>query len=486
MRYDFPWNVDPQSEIRIPKWDRRTFLRNASAATLAAFAAGLPRLGRASQGSKFEDLKPRVDTVVLLWMAGGMAHTETFDPKEHRDYKRGLRTYHLKSTFPSIPSVVDGLKLSKGLEQMAQVMDKVTLVRSFSPPDLGHILHARHQYHWHTGYMPPQTIASPHIGSIIAKVRGPNNPDLPGFIHIGQRLDIEGSPEVKAFLTPSFLGSEYAPLLIPFPEDATKVMSPANGMTIERFRNRQSLFQKLVKASPVGEFGSDYQKESLNRAFEGGYRLLNSPAAKAFDIQAEPEAVYNTYNTGRFGRGCLLARRLVEAGARFIEVSSEHVPFGNWDTHDNGHTRARDMKQQIDAPVSQLIKDLDERGHLDRTLIILASEFSRTSVREPKKIDRHSPLHVIMKPKAYGMHKHFTKAGSMLLIGGGVKKGFVYGKTSDEVPCETVEDPVLLEDFHATMYYLAGVQPDMHFEIEKRPYYITANGEGEPIQPLLV
>lgn len=481
MLHHLLWNLEVNK-----RWNRRTFLKNSSTALLSALAAGVPKIAFGGSASKFSGLEAKADTVVLLWMAGGMAHTETFDPKKPTHYKKGIRTYHIRSTFPSIPTVVDGLQISVGLERMAEIMDRVTLIRSFSPPDLGHILHARHQYHWHTGYMPPQTIASPHIGSIIAKCMGPNNRDLPPFIHIGQRLDIEGSPEVKAFLTPGFLGSEYAPLLIPFPEEARKVMSPALGMSYERFQNRFKLFRELAGNTPIGEFGSDYQRESLERAFEGGYRLLNSPAAKAFDIEDEPEQIYQTYNTGRFGRGCLLARRLVEAGARFIEVSSEHVPFGNWDTHDNGHTRARDMKAQIDAPVSQLVRDLEERGLLDRTLIILASEFSRTSVREPQKVDRHSPLYVIMKEKAYGMHKHFTKAGSMLLIGGGAKRGHVHGRTSDEVPCETVEDPVTMEDFHATMYYLLGIEPDLNFEIEKRPYYITKDGLGEPIRSLMV
>src|SRR5439155_19608077 len=122
--------------------------------------------------------------------------------------------------------------------------------------------------------------------------------------------------------------------------------------------------------------GSHYSKVSLLRSMDNAYRLLSSPDAKAFDLSLEPKDSYDQYNTGRFGQGCLLARRLVEAGARFIEVTTEYIPFLYWDTHDNGHTRLVELKRQIDAPIAQLVLDLEQRGLLDRTLIILASEFS--------------------------------------------------------------------------------------------------------------
>ena len=129
----------------------------------------------------------------------------------------------------------------------------------------------------------------------------------------------------------------------------------------------------MVAASPVASYGSDYQKESLVRSVDAADRLLSSGSAKAFDLSLEPRASYDTYNTGRFGLGCLLARRLTEAGARFIEVTSEYIPFKNWDTHENGHQRAIGMKQQIDAPVAQLVLDLEERGLLSRTLRLFRS-----------------------------------------------------------------------------------------------------------------
>src|SRR5881409_1792736 len=133
---------------------------------------------------------------------------------------------------------------------------------------------------------------------------------------------------------------------------------------------------------PVSKYGSEYQKESLLRSVDAANRLLSSGSSKAFDLSLEPRKNYDIYNTGRFGLGCLLARRLTEAGARFIEVTSEYIPFQYWDTHENGHTRAVDLKRSIDAPVAQLVLDLEERGLLNRTLIVLASEFSRDMLIE--------------------------------------------------------------------------------------------------------
>ena len=169
--------------------------------------------------------------------------------------------------------------------------------------------------------------------------------------------------------------------------------------------------------------------------------MLSSPAAKAFDLSLEPKASYDKYNTGRFGLGCLLARRLTEAGARFIEVTTEYIPFLNWDTHENGHTRMVDLKKSIDAPVAQLVLDLEQRGLLNRTLIVLASEFSRDMMMEGKPgktvKDQVVVPDVINEMKYYGMHRHFTDAGSVLMFGGGMKKGYLHGKTADERPCKT-------------------------------------------------
>jgi len=469
--------------------NRRDFLKTASAATLSALAAGSARPLLAAEAQKAAKSQATADTVIVLWMGGGMAHTETFDPKRYTPYAPGTPASAVLSTFPAIPTVVDGIQFSQGLEKLAAVMDRGTLIRTYTGPDLGFILHSRHQYYWHTGYAPPQTVAAPHLGAVIARTLGPKNEAVPPFINIGQRFDLGEGEELKAFHTAGFLGSEYGPFNLPFPEQAMDAVRPPRGMSPSRFENRQKFYKKLVEKSPVARHGSEFQRESLLRSLDNAYRLLSSSASKAFDLSLEPKASYDKYNTGRFGLGCLLARRLTEAGARFIEVTTEYIPFFNWDTHDNGHSRLVEMKRQIDAPIAQLVLDLEQRGMLDRTLIVLASEFSRDMMTEGKPgntvKNQVDVPDVISEPKHYGMHRHFTDAGSVLMFGGGVKRGFAYGKTADERPCKTIENPVVIEDLHATIYRTAGISPKHSFEVEKRPFYVTRDGHGKPVTAVL-
>jgi arylsulfatase A-like enzyme len=148
------------------------------------------------------------------------------------------------------------------------------------------------------------------------------------------------------------------------------------------------------------------------------------------------------------------------------------------------------MKQQIDAPLAQLILDLEDRGLLNRTLVVLASEFGRDAVTEGKVglevKDQSQTPDVMQEPKHYGMHRHFTAAGSVLLFGGGIKKGMLYGKTADERPCTTIENPVPVEDLHATIYHALGIAPNQSYVVEKRPVYVTKDGKGKPIRHLFI
>ena len=155
------------------------------------------------------------------------------------------------------------------------------------------------------------------------RVLGPRNPALPAFINIGQRLEGVGeTEELKAFTTGGFFGTEYGPFNLPFPNEAAEAVRPPKGMTPGRFEERQKV-QGAAETSPVGELASDYQRESMLRSMENAHRLLSSPERDAFDLTKEPKESFEKYNTGRFGLGCLLARRLTEAGARFIEVTTE-------------------------------------------------------------------------------------------------------------------------------------------------------------------
>ena len=461
---------------------RRDFLKQLGLASTAALATN----GTQAWGN--EDIihpAAKADSCILIWMAGGMAAPDTFDPKRYYPFEKGLDVNKILSTFPAIDTNVDGLQISEGLENIAQVMDRGTLIRSAVQPDLGSILHSRHQYHWHTGYVPPITVAAPHLGAWMAKVLGPKNDVIPPFINIGQRLEGVGEKEeLKAFTTAGFFGSEFGPMNLPYPEQAVKSVQPPAGMEPGRFSNRYKHFKKLLDQNPNRELMSDFQRESMLRSMESAHRLLQSKEKNAFDLTLEPKDSHAKYGDTRFGRGCLLARRLAEEGSRFIEVTTEYVPFLHWDHHENGHTTQARMKKEVDQPIAQLILDLEERGLLDRTLVILASEFSRDMMIEgvPGSTARdqsRARTEKLQEMKHYGLHRHFTGGTSVMMWGGGVKKGFVYGKTADERPLMAIENPVSIEDLHATIYTAMGINPKTAYEVEKRPFYATKDGIGK-------
>jgi hypothetical protein len=461
--------------------NRRDFL----GAGLAAGAATLLPLGATAARTE-RTLRPTADTLVVLWMAGGQASTETWDMKKYAPFERGMEAKAVYSTFRSIPTSVCGLRISEALPNVAQVMHHGTLIRTFKAGDLGFILHSRHQYHWHTGYVPPQPVAAPHIGAVISRTLGPRHPDVPAFIDIGQRAAGGEEFEVKAFQTAGFLGTSSGPFLVPEPSEAVRTVRPPTGMSRQRFRERYEHYLKVLQARR--RQGGDPKEEEFLKAVDGAHRFMSSPAGKAFDLSLEPKESFDAYNTGRFGQGCLLARRLVEAGARFIEVTTEYVPFMGWDTHENGHSRAVEMMRLIDAPIARLITDLHKRGLLSRTLVVIASEFSRDMLTEGKPDkpvkDQVQVPDRLMHEKHYGMHRHFTGAGSVVLFGGGIRRGFVYGKTADERPFVATDKPVTIPNLHATLYQALGIPADLSYETEHRPFFVTEDGKGKAIGEL--
>ncbi len=471
---------------------RRQFLKQLAAASAAALMAGQPRWLPAAEGESaaITNPEPTADACILIWMAGGMAAPETFDPKQYHPFEVGTPVEKVMSTFPAIDTAVDDIKICQGLEHIAGVMDRATLIRSHVLPDLGHILHSRHQYHWHTGYVPPQTVACPHLGAWMARVLGPRNPVMPAFINIGQRLEgIGENEEIKAFTTAGFFGSEFGPMNLPYPDQAAAAVRPPKGMEPGRFSSRYRFFRRLVDSSPQREYLSDYQQESLIRSMDNAYRLLSSNEREAFDISLEPQESFEKYDTGRFGQGCLLARRLVEAGARFVEVTTEYIPFVHWDTHNDGHTTVDRLHKEVDRPIAQLILDLEARGLLDRTLVVIASEFSRDMLIEGvpgsnARDQSRAATDVLKELKHYGLHRHFTGSSSVVMFGGGMKKGFLYGESAPQRPCLAIKNPVSVADLHATIYTAMGISPQTAFEIEKRPFYATQDGKGQPVMEL--
>ena len=469
---------------------RRTLLQQLSSASLATMAMGAPRLLASSPVVPVEQPEAKADACILIWLAGGMAAPDTFDPKRYHPFQKGLRVADMLSTFPAIDTAVDDIKICQGLEHIAAIMDRGTLIRSHVQPDLGSILHSRHQFHWHTGYVPPTTVAAPHLGAWMAKVLGPRNSVMPAFINIGQRLEGVGeSEELKAFTTAGFFGSEFGPMNLPYPDQAAQSVRPPSGMDAQRFANRDRLFKQLVDASPQRDLLSSHHQESMLRSLDNAYRLLSSDQRAAFDIALEPKESLEKYDTGRFGQGCLLARRMVEAGARFVEVTTEYVPFLHFDTHNDGHTTMARMHSEIDRPIAQLILDLESRGLLDRTLVVVASEFSRDALIEgvpgSNAADQATEkVEAVSELKHYGLHRHFTGGSSVLMFGGGVKKGFLYGATAPERPLVAISDPVSIEDMHASIMTAMGISPRTGYEIEGRPFYVTEDGKGQSVTEL--
>jgi hypothetical protein len=260
-------------------------------------------------------------------------------------------------------------------------------------------------------------------------------------------------------------------------------------MDANRFANRDRLFRKLVDQNPNRDHMSDHQQQSMLRSMDNAYRLLSSKEREAFDITLEPEESRKKYDTGRFGRGCLLARRLIEAGTRFVEVTTEYVPFLHWDTHKDGHETLDKLHQEIDLPIATLVTDLEKRGLLERTLIIVASEFSRDALIEgrpgSKAADQATfKVEKIEETKHYGLHRHFTGGTNVLMFGGGMKRGHLHGQTADERPLVAVKDPVTVMDLHATIMTTMGISPKTEFTIEGRPFYVTEDGKGTAVKDL--
>lgn len=450
---------------------------------------------RAASATPSAPLAATADSIIFVYIGGGQAAAETWDPKRYTPYKQGMKASEVHSTFPSIATSVDGIRFSQGLEQCAALMHKGTVIPTLKPGFLGASFHVRHMFYLHTAYKPPQSVAVPAIGSVVARTLGALHSDVPAFVDIGQRLDIPGSTaEVKASHAPGFLGSTYGPFSVPDPGAAVASVRPPSGMSQARFHDRFRRYQKLMRERALQQDNPQKRDEFLE-SIDAAHRLMDSPAAAALDLDREPRSSYQKYNTGKFGLGCLLARRLVEAGTRFVEVSFEFLPFELWDTHENGHERAAKLKQELDAPLAQLIRDLDERGRLNRTLIVLASEFNRSMLVEGDgdkvssfnaALDKKFPglatpvQSIVSAPKHYGLHRHLNSTSTALMFGGGIKQGFRYGRTSDEPPFNDVEKPLEMPDFHATVYRALGIPADLSYEVETRPVFVTPDGKGKP------
>ena len=474
--------------------NRREFLKSTLAATAVAGAAGLP--GVAFGNESAPTTRPaKADAMILIWLPGGIAQTDTWDPKKHTPYTPGMKGSELLGTCPIIPTAADGISFGAGLENLASVMDKGTLLRSLTNETKFGDVHLKAQYYMMTGYPFPAGVKVPSIGAVVGRSLGQRDPLVPAYIDIGR--DINSANQEYLFINgyqgPGFYGPRYAPFLIPQPTQGLAMLNAVAGINAHRLDRRQTYLQAVNGLSAKQLRESDKAKD-FAAAVDDARAMIDSPVKRAFEFKSERPETLKNYDVGhRFGMGCLLARRLVEVGARFVEVEYQYAPFEGFDTHEDGKTRMENVKKQIDRPIAQLIRDLDERGMLERTLVVVATEFGRTIAAQPAagtEPDGFAEPHTgeqlsIDNEKMYGFHGHFSSCNAMLFFGGGFKKGFAYGKTADRHPMLAIENPVNLSDVHATIYKALGIAADTHYVTEGRPFYVTNDGKGKAIDAML-
>jgi hypothetical protein len=455
-------------------------------------------------------LTPKADSIIYIWLPGGMAQTDLWDPKKFTPYVAGMKGSEVLGTCDKIPTSADGIFLGAGLDNMARVMNRGAILRTLSSETKFGAVHLKAQYYANTGYLFPSGVKAPSIGSIVSRTLGRRNSQIPAYIYIGR--DVDTSDEEKLFISeyigPGFYGVNHAPFMIPDPAKGLATLNAVAGMKMDRLDRRQQYLEAITglsqKALLESNKASDYMK-----VMEDARAMMDSPVKRAFDYKTdekpevvaayEPEIAEASlldpayFHGNRFSHGLLLARRLVEAGARFIQVEYQYGPFKGFDMHENGRQRMVEMKKQIDRPIARLIQDLNERGLLDRTLVVIASEFGRTIASAPAAgqeadgfAERNTGENLIIEnEKMYGFHGHFSSCSSMLFFGGGFKRGYVHGRTADRHPLEPVEKPVPLIDAYATIFKVLGIPADTNYVTEGRPFYVTNNGKGKAVDELL-
>jgi uncharacterized protein (DUF1501 family) len=385
------------------------------------------------------ETRQRHKSCILLWMDGGPSHKDTFDLRPGTDNG---------GPYKAIQTATPGIEISEHFPQFARLTQHAAIIRSMSTAEGAH---GRAKYNLHTGYREGVGgLIYPSIGSIVSKEIG--NPDaaLPNFVSIGNRSYGAG-----------FLGAHYQPLVVNDPSRGVENLRA--GVAGGQFDSRVSLLEEL-------EQGFNHtHRSNLNAAHQTTVQravtLMRDKGISAFDIANEPAATREAYGSTKFGEGCLMARRLVEGGVRFVEVN-----LGGWDTHQNNFDRVRQLSGQVDPAMSALVKDLKERGLLDSTLVIWMGDFGRTP-----RINQRGPV---------PGRDHYPRAWSSVMIGGGIKGGQVIGKTDAEAAAVT-ERPVNALDFLSTVCRVLGIDYEKQNHAPNgRPIRIVDRG-ANPISEIL-
>lgn len=386
--------------------------------------------------------KGKAEHCIFIWLGGGMAQIDTFDPKKLGDNKSKQKV--AGSMYKAIDTTVPGVQVTEHLSRTAKVMEHVTVMRT-----VNHAVIDEHAFATnivHTGRMISGNVVYPSIGSIIAHERGAANPEVPPYILIGY-------PNVSR--GPGFLGAKSGYVYLTDTNTGPSGFTRPDFVDESRASTRAKLLQPLMERAPKDSAIADYQTAQAQALKLSGPQFM-----KHFDLKQESADLRNDYG-GEFGQRCLLARRLVQAGVRFIEVS-HNLNFMNgtgWDIHNEGSANQHLLIQELDTALAALIRDLKTQKILDKTLIVVGTEFGR-----PPEFD------------ARGGRGHQGTTFSMVLAGGGLKHCGAYG-VSDELAKKPVENPVPLVDFHATIHAALGIDPTKELMDGTRPVPITDGGK---------
>jgi len=425
--------------------ERRVFLQSA---TTAAVAAGWMPQGICQDGA-LQPLAGRAEHVISIWLGGGMGALDTFDPKRKGDPK----SKKAGSYYDSIETSVPGVRVCEHLPKLASWMHQVTAVRTVHHDVIDE--HAAATNRMHTGRPISGTVMYPSIGSVVANQRGSAQTGVPAYVLIGYPNVTRG---------PGFLGAKDGYLYLTDTSQGPAGLSRPPGVDSQRGQRRSELLKRMGQraAEAVSSEVSDYRK-----AIEESFRWSDPVFTKAFDLGLEPDSLRESYG-GEFGQRCLLARRLTDRGVRFIEVS-HNLNFLNgsgWDVHNEGILQQHALIREMDTAVAALIADLDAKKQLDRTLIVITTEFGR-----PPEFD------------SGGGRGHQATAFSCVLAGGGLRHMGAYGQT-DEFGKMIVSDPVGVPDFFATIHASLGIDYSKNLYDGDRPVPIT--DMGRPIEKLFV
>lgn len=394
---------------------------------------------------KYESKEGTAKSVIFIFMPGGMAHQETFDPKPYAPIE-------YRGPLGSIPTNVTGVNIGQFLPNTAKVCDKLTICRSMTH---GEAAHERGTHNMFTGYRPSPALTFPSMGSVVSHEFGPRH-NLPPYVCIpNQPNEYAGTGYLSSSFAGFSLGADPA-------QNGFKVrdLSLPNGVDEKRFGARRKMLD-VVNAHFDAREKSD-SLDAVDSFYQRAYGMISSQKAReAFDIDKEDPKLREAYGQNTAGARMLLARRLVEAGVRFVTLT-----YGGWDMHDNISAGMQSQLPAFDQGFAMLISDLEQCGLLDSTLVCVASEFGRTP-----------------KINGTGGRDHWPKVFSVVMAGGGIKKGTVYG-TSDATASEPDLNPLTVEDWATTMYHCMGIVADKELMAPgDRPIEIV-NG-GNVIQDLL-